>query len=546
MADIEIAVAAFVSEIEAVLGERRDVVGSGVDGVRVGVAGEQVEAVGKAFGERDLQRVIHGTRGIVEYVDLAEIREARATAADAATRSRAIERVRPRGLFATGEIAIEESAGGVDAGDADGGLGLILVDIAVKIYAAVGDIGDLQSGVGRQRLLDIDVPIRDVRHGEMWRGSKNKAGIAQAAPAAGADFAGEHGAGIRIGHAGPIDQGRVFGKIKEVGDVAGSGSDTERGRGGIQIQTAAAKHEGADRGLFENKSAAGAEYGFAGAENIPGKTEAWRNIVVAGGVGRADPFADLNDSRMWTGGEEIGEQVPGVFDWRSNVIAQAHIDGEAGLDAVAILNKETNRFEADVAGRVAIKLFPFFHVAGGEILERIEIDAATTFGSAEIVDGAVAVIAAEAQGMFSAGERSGIGNIFGAAGKGFERPAGIAAHVAAGETGAQADARKAEETRVGHTGVDAVTGIGIDVVIERQDRFVKVVVTEAELIDPARVGSPGPIDAEHLGNGLGGRAPLRADGYGVLFDFVGVGVDEAAGNGVLRIQDVVGLGDDVV
>src|ERR1700722_1087431 len=278
----------------------------------------------------------------------------------------------------------------------------------------------------------------------MWCGCKNEAGIAhtlggggidvsrserRAATGAYTDAAGENGAGSGIGDAGPIDQGRVVGLIEEIGDVAGAGSDAERGGSGIQIQAAAAEHKGADGGLFENNPAAGAENGLAGAENIPGKAEAWRQIVVGRWVRGADAFADLNDAGMGAGGEEIGEKVSGVLDGRSNVVAQAHIDGQTGFNAIAILNKETDGFEVHVAGRVAVEFSPSFHVAGGEILERIEIDAAAAVGGTEIVDGAVAVIAAEAQGVFSASEGSGIGNIFGAAGSGFEGPTGIAAHV---------------------------------------------------------------------------------------------------------------------
>ncbi len=92
-------------------------------------------------------------------------------------------------------------------------------------------------------------------------------------------------------------------------------------------------------------------------------------------------------------------------------------------DAEIVLREKAERFDAIRCARARRTEGSSRDVAGEEIGEAVEIDAAAAFGGAQIIDAAVAEDAAEAERVLAVNPGNGVGIIFGVAGIGPERPA---------------------------------------------------------------------------------------------------------------------------
>src|SRR5450755_2795541 len=192
---------------------------------------------------------------------------------------------------------------------------------------------------------------------------------------------------------------------------------------------------------------------------------------------------------------------------------------------------------------IAKEKAPAAHIAGKEIGEFAEVNAAAAVGGAEVIHVAHAVIAAEADGVAAPGVGGGVGKTFGLAGRSGQRPAGIAAHVI--ELGAGRDAGETKQGGIGDAGVQSVGG-WVHVVIGGKDGFVEAVVAEANFVGPLRIQVGGQIDAEDLGARAGGGKPLGTEGDGVFLGLVGVGIDEAGAEHVAGVEHVISFPDKIV
>src|ERR1700722_3014787 len=330
VANIEVAVAALGTIVETVLRNVGEIAGGGVNGVRVGVTGEQIQAVRIFFGEGHLQGVVSGVGVISEGLKESESRKT-GTSGSEPRGWRTGRGQGSRGLFAAGEVTVENTAGGKNAGSGESRVGLIVVEDAVKIDAVIGHVGHLQQGGGTEGLLDVEIPIGDVGSAEVRTGGKNIAGAIRAARLT--DGRKKNGTGTGA----PVHQGRVERLREERGDRSVAGTDAGQAAG-VQIQSSTAKHEGANGGLLEDEAAAGTYNRLAPAENVPSDAEPRGKIVVVRWIRLTDALADLNDS---FGRNEVREQIAGIFDGISDVVAQAHGQCDAWRNPETILNEES-------------------------------------------------------------------------------------------------------------------------------------------------------------------------------------------------------------
>src|ERR1700728_1311270 len=101
------------------------------------------------------------------------------------------------------------------------------------------------------------------------RRGENITRVPRGASAARAHATWENRAGVGVRGGGPIYQSWILRKIEVIRDVSVSRSHTQTRRCRIQVQSAAAEHKCADRRLFKNNSAAGAQHSLARAKNVP-------------------------------------------------------------------------------------------------------------------------------------------------------------------------------------------------------------------------------------------------------------------------------------
>ncbi len=96
---------------------------------------------------------------------------------------------------------------------------LVRIGDAVELDAAVRDVCDLQHRLATDRLLHVEVPVRGVRRGKIFRGLEDEALIVDVAAEAGR-VREQAGSRIRIRGGGPGDGRRVRRDLQERGDGA--------------------------------------------------------------------------------------------------------------------------------------------------------------------------------------------------------------------------------------------------------------------------------------------------------------------------------------
>src|ERR1700730_3737166 len=244
MADVQIAAGIFGAGVEAVLGIQAAIEGCLIDRVRPGITEQEGDAMPRALVVADLQAIVFRFVAVREVVDDIEERES--------------------GLI------------GPCAGDR---VELINVEHTVELGAFVTDIADVERAGGRNLLLYIEAPGRNVGSAKVAVDGENvaRAGAALRRSAC------ENGSSKT-----PVQAGIVIGRSHNFSATRGDTCDTRRNdadaRGGSVIH-AVLSNEDRDVGNFVDQAGARANGGFAFAGGVPDNANARTEIVVIAVVG---------------------------------------------------------------------------------------------------------------------------------------------------------------------------------------------------------------------------------------------------------------------
>src|SRR5882762_7153814 len=176
-------------------------------------------------------------------------------------------------------------------------------------------------------------------------------------------------------------------------------------------------------------------------------------------------------------------------------------------------------------------------------LTTCETYAALTVTVPLVVCRAMPILAAETEGMLSAGVGNIVHTLEGLVRRGEQRPPVIAPQLI--ET-VYVDLWQTEVRGIGHSRVDAINGRRIRSMVSRKDRLPETIETEARFIDPAGIRHPGIIEAENLSSQLRLRFPLRAQHRYVEYCLKAVSKKVACRHAVTLVKVMVGLDDEIV
>src|SRR6266849_2762673 len=414
--------------------------------MRISVASHEIEAMIVASGERRLQSVVSRSIKIREVVDESEIR--------------GLDGKRQRTRYRVGLIAINDSG---------------------KFHSMVTHVGDVETKLSGESMLDAQRPVHDVRSAEIAIHGEGVARAWIASDSVSALNSSRYAGGInRSCLVLPGDANRIAGAGWEERDPRGknvsdswfsnrparavpsywSGTSCDRGpsrnrakakKSGAILQVLL-RHVSAHGQEIVNDAAAGANDRRSLASHVPSNPQARGEILVVALVDGADVFADLfkADRRL-----PVAEQIVGLR-WNSLIlVAEPQVEGHSLGDAPVILHVARIKPLRNVPGGISSQEAGVQWIAREKRFQISKFHAASPAPVSSLVDQVSSEFAAEFECMLAAQVGNLIDEVIDFIGPDNFRKVVEGTQLREGAVG-EPDVGNSAQQRIGNTGVDLV------------------------------------------------------------------------------------------
>src|SRR6266851_5183078 len=370
----------------------------------------------------------------------------------------------------------------------------------------VTHVGDVETKLSGESMLDAQRPVHDVRSAEIAIHGEGVARAWIASDSVSALNSSRYAGGInRSCLVLPGDANRIAGAGWEERDPRGKNvSDSWfSNRPARAVPSYWSGTSCAHGQEIVNDAAAGANDRRSLASHVPSNPQARGEILVVALVDGADVFADLfkADRRL-----PVAEQIVGLR-WNSLIlIAEPQVEGYSLGDAPVILHIARIKPLRDVPGGISSQEAGVQWSAREKRLQISKFDAAPPAPVSGLMDQVPSELAAEFESMLAVQVRDLVDEVIDLIGPDNFWKVVEGTQLRKGAVG-EPDVRNSAQQRIGDTGVNLVGKAEI----VRKDLQKVMCEAATEFIGPTGTWGPGPMAGNSLGAGMNLGAELRED-----------------------------------